>query len=386
MKISLKDKLIIIIFSALVLSIFLSSNKVFATIDGCTDSDLPPQITFEKDDEGRITGVVNIKDPTGIKSYTTYYWETDSFIKGESKYYTIQKISDTEMKITYSHSAMEGTIHGFKISVKDSWGAETMITFSLTPNFETQIENDVERSKFIGGTTSESKTTNTVSTKTTVNYFEMNAYPIIGSLKFEASSGLFKFYVKDAVSISVTDLYNSNKSIATVSSSMGKTTGVGINIDKLKLGSNGYFYIKIYAKDDNGHVNSKNICFKCKSTATTKQNQVATLARSLKGKKYVYGTAGPNTFDCSGLVQYVYKKMGVSLPRTSTDQRSVGTAVSKTALKKGDILCFDGHVGLYVGNGKMVHAANPSRGVVEDDFKSGSYYWNKLITARRIFK
>ena len=290
------------------------------------------------------------------------------------------------MKITYSHSAMEGTKHAFKISVKDSWGVETMITFSLTPKFETQIENNVERSKSIGGTTSESKTTNTVSTETTANYFEMNAYPTIGSLKFEANSGLFKFYVKDAVSISITDLYNNNKAITTVSSSMGKTKRVEINIDKLKLGNNGYFYIKIYAKNDKGHVNSKNICFKCKTTVSSKQSQVTTLARSFIGRSYVYGTAGPNTFDCSGLVQYVYKKMGVSLPRTSSSQRSVGTAVSKTALKKGDILCFDGHVGLYVGNGKMVHAANPHRGVVEDDFKSGSYYWNKLITARRIFK
>ena len=65
----------------------------------------------------------------------------------------------------------------------------------------------------------------------------------------------------------------------------------------------------------------------------------------------------PAVFDCSGLVQYCYKKVGVSLPRTTYDQINCGKAVSQSDLKPGDLIFPNtGHVGLYIGNGKMIHA------------------------------
>jgi hypothetical protein len=82
-------------------------------------------------------------------------------------------------------------------------------------------------------------------------------------------------------------------------------------------------------------------------------------AESKIGSPYVYGATGPDSFDCSGLTSYAYAAAGVSLPRSSGDQAGVGTPVSRSELKPGDLVFFYSpisHVGLYIGGGKMVHA------------------------------
>ncbi|WEV39595.1 C40 family peptidase [Lactobacillus sp. ESL0684] len=105
------------------------------------------------------------------------------------------------------------------------------------------------------------------------------------------------------------------------------------------------------------------------STVTKKRSAVTKLAKKQVGKSYVYGAAGPNSFDCSGLVQYVYKKAGDKvLPRTTYSQVTVGKKVSLNKLKKGDLLFWGSadspyHVGIYVGGNKYVHAATPDQGV-----------------------
>jgi cell wall-associated NlpC family hydrolase len=78
------------------------------------------------------------------------------------------------------------------------------------------------------------------------------------------------------------------------------------------------------------------------------------------GSPYRYGAAGPNAFDCSGLVMSAFKKAGVTLPRTSSAQSKVGTAVSRDQLRPGDLVFFYSpvsHVGIYIGGGRMVHAS-----------------------------
>ena len=119
-----------------------------------------------------------------------------------------------------------------------------------------------------------------------------------------------------------------------------------------------------------------------KSSKVTGEDIIA-YARKYLGYRYVYGTAGPNTFDCSGFTSYVYKHFGYSLNRTSGGQRSNGKKVNKSDLKAGDILCFSGHVGLYIGGNKFIHAANPRKGVIISSL-SESYYVKTYITARRI--
>lgn len=81
------------------------------------------------------------------------------------------------------------------------------------------------------------------------------------------------------------------------------------------------------------------------------------------GSPYVWGATGPNAFDCSGLVQAAYRSAGVSLPRTTYSQIAAGSRVSRSELLPGDLVFFYAgisHVGIYVGNGQMIHAPNSS--------------------------
>ena len=117
---------------------------------------------------------------------------------------------------------------------------------------------------------------------------------------------------------------------------------------------------------------------------SSKGNTVVATAKKYLGCKYVYGGTTPSGFDCSGFTQYVYKQCGVSLNRTSDAQASNGTDVSKSNLQPGDLVIFTGHVGIYIGNNKFIHAANPSKGVITTSL-SDSYYTKTYKTARRIF-
>ncbi|MBP3708390.1 MAG: C40 family peptidase [Clostridia bacterium] len=113
-------------------------------------------------------------------------------------------------------------------------------------------------------------------------------------------------------------------------------------------------------------------------------------AKTFLGYRYVYGTAGPNTFDCSGFVQYVYKHFGYSLSRSSGTQANDGVAVSKSNLQPGDVLIFRdtsnsriGHVGIYIGDGQFIHASNSRTGVIISSLSTNAYQ-KRYVGARRI--
>lgn len=124
---------------------------------------------------------------------------------------------------------------------------------------------------------------------------------------------------------------------------------------------------------------------------TSKASQVVSIAKKYLGSRYVYGGASPSGFDCSGFVMYVYKQIGISLPRTSTAQSKVGTAVSKANLQPGDIVCFSnyrtgkgiGHSGIYIGNGQFIHASTEKTGVITSSINGGSHA-KRFVTARRV--
>jgi cell wall-associated NlpC family hydrolase len=87
------------------------------------------------------------------------------------------------------------------------------------------------------------------------------------------------------------------------------------------------------------------------------------------GDAYVYGAAGPSAFDCSGLTMMAWAQAGVALPHSSSAQMGSGTPVSTSALQPGDLVFYYSpvsHVGIYIGNGMLAHAANPSTGVRVD--------------------
>ncbi len=116
--------------------------------------------------------------------------------------------------------------------------------------------------------------------------------------------------------------------------------------------------------------------------------QAATLAIEQIGRPYQYGGETPAGFDCSGLVQYVYGQLGVSLPRTVAGQTRAGRSIPVNRLRPGDLLFFRtegsriSHVGIFVGDGNFVHA--PRRGQpVRRQQLSDSWWRGRLAMARR---
>ncbi len=207
-------------------------------------------------------------------------------------------------------------------------------------------------------------------------------------------------YVKESVNVRDNDSMDSN-----VVSVLEKGTKIS--------GIKGKYWIKIsegryisvnYVQDDKVDLNQSS---NAESTDSYKKESKAKVVRSNEGgsgsavaqaaynylgEKYVWGSAQPGVgFDCSGLTSYLYNKVcGISLYRNSAAQSNNGYPVSKNNLKQGDLLFFStngsgsiSHVGIYVGNGKMIHASTPSTGVIISDIDS-NYYSDTFVTARRI--
>ena len=120
-------------------------------------------------------------------------------------------------------------------------------------------------------------------------------------------------------------------------------------------------------------------------------NEIINTAKSFLGTPYQWGGTSPSGFDCSGFTQYVLAQNGKSIPRTSQEQFASGQAVDKSNLQAGDLVFYNWsggteatHVGIYEGNGKMIHAPHSGDVVKEVDFNS--YGQNAYLGARRYYK
>ena len=141
--------------------------------------------------------------------------------------------------------------------------------------------------------------------------------------------------------------------------------------------------------NQNSNVNSATSVSNDTESTNSKMDKAIELLKQQLGKPYVWGDEGPDSFDCSGLVQYIYKNaLGINLPRVSYDQSKVGQAVSREDLQPGDLVFFDtmdkgkvSHVGMYIGNNEFIHAANSKKGVIKSTLTG--YYDKKFINARR---
>jgi cell wall-associated NlpC family hydrolase len=103
--------------------------------------------------------------------------------------------------------------------------------------------------------------------------------------------------------------------------------------------------------------------------SSTKAAEVLAFARAQVGKPYVWGATGPSSYDCSGLTQAAWRAAGVSLPRTTWEQVKTGTRIATADLRPGDLVFFYddiSHVGIYIGDGMMIHAPKPGASVREE--------------------
>jgi cell wall-associated NlpC family hydrolase len=116
----------------------------------------------------------------------------------------------------------------------------------------------------------------------------------------------------------------------------------------------------------------------------TRGQRVVSIALRYLGVPYRWGGASPSGFDCSGLVMFVYRKVGVALPHNSTQMWGRGRRVARSQLSPGDVVFFNGlsHVGIFIGNGRFVHAPHSGE-VVKISRLSDSWYRSTYDGARR---
>lgn len=168
----------------------------------------------------------------------------------------------------------------------------------------------------------------------------------------------------------------------TVTGSTGDWTAVSYN------GKSGYVYSR-YVKTGSFQTSTATPSGGAVSSGSVTGQQIVDYALQFVGYRYVWGGASPETgFDCSGFTQYVYKHFGYQLNRVACDQAKNGVHVEKDALQPGDVLCFYssadyiGHVGIYIGNNRFVHASTSTTGVIISELNG--YYWTRGYEARRI--
>lgn len=179
-------------------------------------------------------------------------------------------------------------------------------------------------------------------------------------------------------------------------SSLNVRSGAGADFPKVRSLSSGA-QVEILEKldgwyrIDGGYVSADYILLLDAST-TELQAQIVAYAHTFLGYPYVYGANGPNAFDCSSLMQYIYKHFGYTINRSATQQLKNGVPVSKENLQPGDLVFFNSegtgvnratHVGIYIGNGEFLHASNKKVGVIITKL-SEPYRVRTYTTARRI--
>lgn len=167
--------------------------------------------------------------------------------------------------------------------------------------------------------------------------------------------------------------------------------------DRYKI-SNNRFYVK--NKRNNNRSNNKFFfqdlnSYKINYSGMQVRNIVKSKSKRLLGSKYVWGATGPSRFDCSGFTQSIYKDVGISIPRVSRHQATVGKYITFPRLKLGDMVFFDtakkykgkvNHVGIYLSHGNFIHASSSKKKITISNFYKAKFYRKRFLWGRRVIK
>lgn len=115
------------------------------------------------------------------------------------------------------------------------------------------------------------------------------------------------------------------------------------------------------------------------ATGSGRAETAVQFALAQVGKPYVWGAAGPGSYDCSGLVMAAFARAGVKLPHQSEQIGARGRAVTRAQLQRGDVILYSGHVAIALGGGMMVHAANPRTGIVVAKIYGTPYGYRRML-------
>lgn len=222
---------------------------------------------------------------------------------------------------------------------------------------------------------------------------------------YKVTSGSIKGYIKaeylsvgdkeliDSVKLRVAEVQTETLKIRSEASTEASVISLAGQEDKLTvLDEQTEGWVKVKSSDGEGFVASEYVnvydtyqyakkpVVEEAASSTSGSSSVAGYALQFVGNPYVWGgTSLTNGADCSGFVMSVYAHYGVSLPHSSSALRGVGRGVSYSEAQPGDIICYSGHVAIYIGGGQIVHASNPSDGI-----KVSSATYKNILAVRRV--
>lgn len=194
------------------------------------------------------------------------------------------------------------------------------------------------------------------------------------------------FAYSNTGTVNVSTYLNVRSYASTSSSIVGKL----YSGSKVSIIGGAYGWYKISFNGSTAWVSSNYI--QLPESNSTRIQTVINTANSMLGVRYLYGGSSPATgFDCSGLTMYAYEKAGIFLPHRASDQANLGTWVSRSNLKPGDLVFFDtdggnnsiSHVGIYIGNQNFISARSGSTMKVTTASLTNSYWSSVYMTARR---
>jgi len=417
-----------------------SSGKIVTKLSNTNVIVTATQGDWSKVSYGKFTGWVKneflkSKSKTSVKTSTTSQKAVSTVkyatIKGSNV--NIRSSNNTNSKIIAKVSNKKVQILSssgdwYKISVdgKQGWIKKNFITTTPLSSRQLELEKSTNASSSLGNGTIKgtdinirSKPSKNAKIVGKLSNKKVNILSKSGTWFKISYNGLTGWVSADFISTSANSttkkqeanqaLYGTiNKTDVNLRSKPSKSAKVITKLSKKKvtiLSNSGDWYKVSYGKTTgwilknyvtvSGNNSSSNLATVDRK-ATTLRNRLILYSRGFLGTRYVYGGSAPGGFDCSGFTSYIYRKFGIKLERTANSQSKQGKYVAKSKLKPGDLVFFDtdgtggktvSHAGIYIGNGKFIHASSgSSKHKVTISSLNESFYAKTYVTGRTFIK